>query len=45
MFTELIHNQGGYTMIPIHYGNPEEWGTPTQDGKLLDLLEAIALLP
>jgi hypothetical protein len=45
MFTELIHNQGGYTMIPIHDGNPEEWGTPTQDGKLLDLLEAIALLP
>ncbi len=45
MMTELIHNQGGYTMIPIHNGHPDEWGTPTQDGKLLDILNAIRMLP
>ncbi|MGI6360613.1 MAG: hypothetical protein ACOX02_06220 [Acholeplasmatales bacterium] len=47
MFKELVYNQGGIppALFPIHEGDPEEWGTPTQDGKLLDVLNAIRMLP
>ena len=46
MFKELLYNQGGVSplLIPVD-GDPDEWGTPTQDGKLLVLLEQIAMLP
>ena len=44
---ELLYNQGGVSplLIPVYEGDPDEWGTPTQDGKLLVLLEQIAMLP
>ena len=45
MLKELIHNQGGYTMIPIYEGEPSYWGTPDQDGELLNILNAISMLP
>ncbi len=47
MFKELVYNQGGIppALFPIHEGDPAEWGTPTQDGKLLDVLNAIRMLP
>ena len=47
MFKELLYNQGGVSplLIPVYEGDPDEWGTPTQDGKLLVLLEQIAMLP
>ncbi|NMA05516.1 MAG: hypothetical protein GX931_04005, partial [Acholeplasmataceae bacterium] len=45
MFTELVHNQGGYTSIPIYSGDPQGWGTPTQDGELIKILNVIRMLP
>lgn len=47
MMKEFLYNQAGLppALYPIHEGHPDEWGTPGHDGKLLELLQQIALLP